>query len=325
MLTARRCLNAPDTGRRRALVAVLAVLLLAAPATAAPAPAAVRDVRLTDGLTVTWTGVKGLRLHVPTTVHLPRHGARLTVRGGTYAIVRYARAAVCDGQPCPVIGFLDHHARVPYPGAPGLDHLAAIGDGGFKGAYDLYLFTDGEATLAFDGTDAPRQRQRVRPARRVRGGVLELPLTCPAGCTTERLRAGGIEVDVGASGATFASVAIHEDAPSVVPAGLPTPQSHPMRVCLYPWGPEGQASPHAADHPLGCDATTGTTGDAYRDAAGVGSLTLSGGPNSGFSARTDADNYASGLRYLGFQAGTAHDLTAPDVFAYGVWLTYGLG
>lgn len=308
-------------GRRRlAACFSLCAALSGAPAvTAAPAAPV-----LTTGTTITWTGNTGMLLTIPPQTTLPSYGARLFLRGGSYAVVRYKPRGTCPEHRCEISGYLDYTRALAglygsMGGGPGADHRAGVGSGPRPpGVYEVYLFTDGEATLVFDRTGQPRVPRTHRPRGKIAGGVVPLPVTCVNGpCAPDgyagRLQAGGVTVDVGRLGNVDYLVGSRDTAP-LVPA-----QSHSVRGCF------DFTETDPATHPLGCDAAS-VGGDAafyegYNTASFVaGSAT----PIRGGMVSTDSTWAVSGKVYVGHQRFTAHDLGARQAVAYATWLTFGV-
>jgi hypothetical protein len=301
------------SGRLRLALLAATVAVAAVPAgAAAAAPPSVTSVVLTSRTAISWTGAKGLRLVVPDDVDLPPYGARLTLRGGSYAFVRIV-IGLCDtGERCMKGGIEYTRAMAPYSPSvygPGGDHFAHIaGDNLRPSGYELYLFTDGAATLTFDRTGLPARPNAVTAGGRVRGTVHELPVQCAApACTrtdghANRLVYGGEAGDVGASGNAGLVLGAY-DHPTA--AGWVSNERHD-RVCTYPRHSKDPTPPHSD---TGCEMT-----DPYVMVGGGG----------GNARQTAYENPAArGTVWVGYQLTQAHDLGDPVTFAYGVWFTYG--
>lgn len=328
---------------RFGLVAALALTVVLTPAAgAAPAPAGVpaRSGTLSTGTAITWTGAKGFLLHVPADTHVPTYGARLFVRGGVSAFVRYRRYQPgCTPSTCGwTLGELTRTratarmARQPEVG-PGTDHHAWFGAERLleRGTYEFYLFTEGEATLLFDRTELPRAPRAYRATGRVRGAAQRIPARCgalplacdPAAGYGGRLLYGGVQVSVGAAGSVEHFVA------SVDEAGLPTwqyPQSHAVRGCVHPAWPTDRTSADPADHPWGCpmyDAEDAELTSSHL--LQVGYMAVPAAPLFNGYTVGQRNGAAAGKAYVGFQASTAHDVSKPNVEAWAVWFTYGIG
>ena len=331
MTSSRRPIPRTVRGRRR-LAALAAVLTIAAPGAASEtASASAKAGRLTTGTTITWRGNTGMLLDVPSRTEIPQYAARLFLRGGTYAVVRMSpRRAACPPPRCYIEFALDYHrplARNFDRGhGPGGDHNASTSlDGTLTqriipaATYELYLFTDGEATMVFDHTSLPRAPRTYRPRGRIVGGVVPLPTTCvstPVPCNNStgyagRLRAGGATFDLGVLGSVDFLIASVDAKPGL-------PQTHSVRGCF------DFAEPDPAAHPYGCDAF-GTDPDSATYETGNTAIFLANAamPRGGMLS-TDASGHVSGKVYVGHQHFTAHDLTAPAVVAYATWLTYGV-
>ena len=300
----------------------MAVLALPAGQASAVPPRA-SSVTLSSHTTIAWTGVKGVRLVVPAEVSLPTYGARLTLRGGSYAFVRIVPAGTCDGGHRCLKGTIDYtHGMAPYfannEGA-GADHWAVIAGGNLvRSTYELYLFTDGAATLTFDRTGLRGARTAVTAAGRARGEVRLLPVTCAApGCSpaeghARRVWYGGEARDVGAAGSAAVLVATYDR------AGTPVgdyPNERAPRGCAYPRGPGDTTAPRSD---TGCDMTDR---DMPADVVNMGNSFV----NYGKASFKQAANYSGhGAIWLGFQAVQAHDVADPVVQAHGIWFSFGI-
>jgi len=308
---------------------------MSAIATAAPVEA--RAVTLAGKTTITWSGARGIRLDVPRKTELPPYGGtRLFVKGGTYAFVRYIRFAECHPPYayCNVQGlsyvreFADVYGQ---KFAPGIDHERQLTDPPilFKDSYDLYLFTDGFATLELNpkGLSGRVTRNAVG---RINGTVGLAPSTCPsAGCSAHdgyagRLRFGGAARDVGPFG--LAEMRVYNfDSVSypVSGVGVPYAQPHPGRACVYP-SLFHKGSPSSADHPLGCDVVSPEVDDNVENAERLYMFAGIGVTGYGGSVMVDRHPQANGRVYLGFQAANAYDLPKPRVLPYAVSFRYGI-
>jgi hypothetical protein len=305
------------------LLAALMLVVALPVGQASASPPRASSVTLSSHTTVAWTGVKAVRLVVPTEVSLPAYGARLTLRGGSYAFVRIAPAKSCDGGVRCLKGQIDYtHDMAPYLASSdgaGADHLTRIGGSNLvRSTYELYLFTDGAATLTFDRTGLRGARTAVTAAGRARGEVHVLPITCAApGCSpaeghAKRLWYGGGARDVGSMGSADVLVATYDR------AGTPIgdyPNERATRGCAYPRGP-GDATPPRSD--TGCDMTD-------RDMPADAFNMVNSFVNYGKASFMQIGNYSGrGRIWLGFQAVQAHDVADPLVQAHGIWFTYGV-
>jgi len=312
--------------RAVAAAAALAMGLVAAPAAHASTPPRATGAVLTTGTRIEWTGVKGFRLRVPPggAKIPPEYGALLTLRGGTYAGVRWTREATCDSPCAGVSVSLDYTrglARSFFRGYPrGRDHNAWItNEGGLAaGVWDVYLFTDGAATLELDATGLPRQPRAWTASGRVRGTFRALPRTCGySPCTAGdgyagRAWTGGATGDVGRLGIADGFVAHYSTSPQWVP------QSHSLRGCAYAEQP-ADTGDAATDHPLGCDAVENGGQSLWAYDYAVWGTPLYAGV-----IRDMGIHGAHGRVYLGFQVSNAHDLSAPEFEAYGLWYELGI-
>jgi hypothetical protein len=253
---------------------------------------------------------------------LPRYGARLFLRGGSYAVVRYKPRGTCPEHRCEISGYLDYapalaHLYGSMGDGPGADHRASVGIGTRPpGVYEFYLFTDGEATLVFDQTGQRRAPRTYRPHGRITGGVVPLPVNCingpcaPAGYAG-RLHTGGVTVDVGHLGNVDYLVG------SVDGSSAPV-QSHSVRGCF------DLTETDPATHPLGCDAASPGGDNAVYEGYNTAAFVAGAAPIRGGMVSTDSTWAVSGKVYVGHQLFTAHDLAAPHSVAYATWLTFGI-
>ena len=322
----------PLRGRWRPL-GLLACVLLAAPVHAHAVPRAVPAVRgdLAGVTSITWRGTAGFLLNVPKRVDLPAaDGPRLYVRGGTYAFVRLVADGLCDPR-LPRYCFAHQVSYTRDIGAhfyrgqpPGFARDAHLGNppGLERGTWQLYLFTDGVATLELRPSRLSGQRSYDARGH-VDGGVRPLPTSCPtAGCDADGY-AGGRYVFGGASRSVgrlgyVESLAYSIDRTSypVPGVGVPVVQPHPVHVCTYSGG-------HA--HPLGCDVP-GTRQETlvYDTDDAVNEVVLAAFGQSGLMARIFSTD-VTGDAYAGYRAGYVTDVPTDSVTAgYGIWFAYGI-
>lgn len=312
-------------GPRRIVALALAALAVSSvSAGASAAPPRAREAVLTTGTRIEWTGVTGMRLTFPREVRLPNYAARLTVRGGTYASVWWAKSVRCfDGKPCGASGWIQYShdlARHFYDGyAPGTGHFSVVTNHGrlSAGVWDLYLLTDGKATLVFDDTGLPKKERAWTAAGRVKGSFQRLPTTCGySQCTARdgyagRARTGGAYGDVGRLGQAHMFVAHYSR------HAVPVPNTHHARGCAYLQGP-GHTGDPVRDYPAGCEVVTTTEWPwPYNYAA-------SGNPIDTGMIRTHGTYAVSGRVYLGFVVSNAHDVSLPMSEAWGVWYEFGI-
>lgn len=316
-------------GRRSLLSLVCAVTMLTGGgASAAPRVGQAASVSLASRTTISWTGAKAIRLKVPADTQLPWYGARLTVRGGTYAFVRIAFTRSCELELRCLKGYLSYtRDMAPFLASgdgPGTDHLTRIGANHlYKADFELYLFTDGAATLTFDRTGLTGRATSAVATGRVRGGVRPIPVTCatpacaPPSGYGGRVRLGGDTFDVGRGGSADFLVVTYDRATTPVVAG-DYPNARTVRACAYPRGAGDPTPSDPSRHPYGCDtADRDTPVDAANAAVAVATAGkayfLQGGNPSG-----------AGRVWMGFQMATAHDLAEPVLTTYGVFFEYGI-
>lgn len=327
--------------RRRAAACALALLAVCGwPVEAAPAPARkVVTADLKGTTTVTWSGNAAIRLRVPKDTQVPASSYRLTLRTGRYVSVR----AFENPQPigcerdlrmkwCAVV-WLDWLRDLAETSGHGLaaadpqrDFLVGVNDPPVvrRGMWDLYLFTDGRATLEITARGVPGRAAYVAGGR-FTGRAVQVKGPCrAASCLSGPLfadqRYGGASFDVGrlgfAQALTYGAVEDHEVAPGTGPA-----QSFALRACQYPSkaAPEASADPSA--HPLGCDsvpmATPGDTVLGSVDEVG------SAAPAMGRAVYGAGTTDARGRVYLGIRA-TSAGAFAPRLGGLLVFLRYGI-
>jgi hypothetical protein len=317
--------HAPRHRGRRSLVLVLAVasLAMAGGAAAAPVPPRAKQVTLTRSTTITWSGSKGVRLVVPADAWLPTYDARLFVRGGTYAFVRLVPTGYCMGHVRCWIGAIDYTpgwSRIfGNPADPGTDHWARIDqDALHQGTFELYLFTDGVATLVFDSTRLGGAPNAVTAAGRVRGEVHDIKPTCATGDCT--VRYGGMTRTVagGDGGASFVIVGNYDpdDIVAAVPVGWPN--VHTQQNCAYPSIYHNDVTPDPAAHPYGCDT------DDPEAHAHLANMAFGGVAGGRATFSTEGNPSGRGSQYVGFQSVTGHTLGGAVVSALGLWFDYGI-
>ena len=318
-------------------------LLVAAPLVLSPSGAVAtpasgsRDVNLVGSTSITWSGARGIRLHVPKRTQLPTDGGtRLFVKGGTFAFVRYITFRECappfDFCNVQLLSYVREWADMTGPKyRPGIDHERETSTPAVleKGTYEVYLFTDGVATLEFHPTGYSGKAARVAGGR-VNGSVSLVGSACPtAGCTSAtgyagRARFGGTARDVGSFG--FAEIRLYNfDTVSypVTGVGVAYAQPHPGRVCVYP-SLFNTGSPAASDHPTGCDVVSPAPGDTVENASRLVTFASLGVVGYGGSRVSDYHPQARGQVYLGFQAANAYDLPKPRVLPYAIFFRYGI-
>ncbi|MGH2753234.1 MAG: hypothetical protein ACRDLB_02270 [Actinomycetota bacterium] len=195
------------------------------------------------------------------------------------------------------------------------------------GPIELYLMTDGEATLTLKPRGM-RGRATYVAGGRIIGAVAELPATCPTiGCDPQsgygerRYRVGGKTVDLGRLG--FSSVVAYS---VTADDEVVQNQSQQVRACHYPNPADKGASPKAADHPWGCDPLGQPLTDP--DAVRVSALQTFNqvytglGPASGVKVWEWLPG-GKGRKYLGYHVGWAGPSDA-KTGAYGIWYRYGI-
>ena len=303
------------------------------PGHAAAPPLSARGV-LGAETTLTWSGAAAIRLDVPKATQYRDGDVDLWVSGATYAFVRFVGPAHPD---CPQsVGPRCIQDRVNW--------LAAVhGDGGYltgpvsrrhEAAFgepplimaprlDVYLFTDGKATLRIRTTSL-RGRTAYRPGARLHGKAVEIPQTCvPLGCADQTGRSngythGGMTFDLrGAGWADFYAINRADDRGTLPTNGN---QARAVTGCLFPNGDDPEASARAADHPRGCDDAGGTTDATVRTAGhafNLGSHVVVGGATSINMLWSGA----RGPQYIGFQ-GLSAGPGPSRALAYGIWFRY---
>ena len=324
--------------------AVLVVCLAAALATGAPAVAA--PPRVANGVlrgvtTITWSGAAGIRLRVPRTVTIEESGYRLTQRGARFMFVRMmpvSQLRECQKrQPCSATALdwladlaeTGGHLAAPPPYDPGADHFASLWDPPTvpAGGWDLYLFTDGVATLEIRPKGLSG-RAAYRAGGGVTGRAKRMPARCPVGPCDPRKGVGGVYAfggetyDVGPIGYAQAVAYVQKEPRFTAAIGHQQPMV--ARACPYPSQYDFDASREPEDHPYGCDPLP-----EHPENSGEWSLGTFNQVSTGGKAMFFGDALASGRTYLGYQAGTK-DLYAatgdpPARYGgYGVWFRYGI-
>lgn len=313
-----------------AALAVLAVLAATAPGAVAAAPPRTTHAVLTTGTRIEWTGVTGLRLTVAEGARLPAvYGALLYLRGGTYAGARLVWTGTCDeatGERCSAtVMEMDYthrmrgHFNFGAPPGSGRDHVGHVSNSGRlpSGTLDLYLFTDGRASLVFDDTGLARRAQAFTAAGRVRATFRKLPEFCgtdhcsPGSGYAGRAHTGGAYGDVGRWGKADGWVANYSTSKEWVP------NSHGVRGCAYTAAPDATGVPER-DHPLGCDLNP-----EYVDGWTMNYATF-GSPQYSGVWRDMGTFDTRGRVYMGFIVSTAHDKSEAIQEAYGLWWEHGI-
>ena len=315
---------------RRALLALAALALLAAPAPATAAPPRAKAGVLTGDTTIRWRGNAGIRLSTTARGSLPPEAMSLYLTGGTYAFV----ALVASPPPpfCRSGGTLAHcesFVLLKVPGSDTVWYLRRPGGGHFtlspqpptivSRRYDAYLFTDGDATLRL----RPRGhtgRSSYVAAGRVRGLARRLPGACASGChetPVTQVAAGGAAYDFGDQPGHLLAMAFSYT-PGEVDAA---PSNHPLAVrsCFYPNARYPDASAAPEDHPYGCDPLPEGSGDAaaaLNDAAETTSFGTGSGQIWNIPDRR-------GRVYAGFYAARAW-VEAANTHGHAVWFGYGI-
>ena len=331
-------------GRRRTRRLVAACAVSAALATGAPAEAA--PPRVANGVlrgvtTITWSGIAGIRLRVPKQVLIEESGYRLTQRGARFMFVRMmpvSELAQCrKRQPCSATA-LDWLADLaetggnlvaPPPYDPGADHFASLWDPPIvpAGGWDLYLFTDGVATLEIRPKGLSG-RAAYRAGGVVTGRAKRLPARCPVSPCDPQKGVGGVYAfggetyDVGTIGYAQAIAYVQKEPRFTAATGHQQPTF--ARACPYPNRYDPDASREPENHPYGCDPLP-----EHPNQSGEWSFGFFNQVGTGGNVMFSGDTHASGRTYLGYQAGTK-DLYAatgdpPARYGgYGVWFRYGI-
>jgi hypothetical protein len=319
---------------RRALTAALATLLLisgvASAARPAPQPSAVGALRGTT--TVSFSGSTGIRLTVARATTLKDADVDLTVTRGTYAFVRAIQPAEseCDhsvGRYCMsyqfdwIKGFTDRvNSHVP----PSRQHMAVGVDDGtvFGPTLDLYLFTDGQATVTFH-TTLPGSNG-LKAGGRVRSLVASLPLTCTTPCTdpggtASGVRHAGVAFDLRGTGwAQSLVLTRNRDASG-------DNQARGADACLYPNPASPSVPSDPSRYPAGCGLPPGpdprTNVDMAYGAANLAEhFVLPSTANGAVVYWTEA----SGKQYIGGRSLVAAS-QASVIQVFSVMFRYGIG
>ena len=310
------------------LAAALAVLAAGAPGTAGPAPVRAKHGTLTADTTIRWHGNAGIRLAAAGGT-LSKESMSLYLTGGTFAFV----TIFDDPRECRT-RTTRYHCRaftlMKFPGSdefpmqdgPGRGHFAMVPDPPtVVGRHlDVYLFTDGEATLRLR-PGGYRGRSSYVASGKVRGLARRLPGSCADLCErtpATEAAAGGAAYDFGNRPGHLVTVAF-----SHTPGDVDhLPSNHPMAVrsCVYPSIFQPDASPSPADHPHGCDAVPRDTGDAATvatEGANSVSVTMSGWARSWYVSDR------RGRLYAGFSAARAW-VERGYTHGHAVWFNYGI-
>lgn len=327
--------------RRRAAACAVALLgALAWPVDAAPAPAPkVVTADLKGTTTITWSGNAAIRLRVPKDTQVPETAYRLTLRTGRFVSVR----AFENPQPlgcerdfhmkvCAGI-WLDWVRDLAETSGHGLnwadpqrDFLVGINDPPVvrRGMWDLYLFTDGKATLEITARGLAG-RAAYLAGGRFTGRAVQVKgpcrvASCVSGPVFADQRYGGAAFDAGrlgfAQALVYGAIKDREVAPGTGPA-----QSFALRACQYPNEAAPEASTDPSAHPLGCDSVPMAS---PLDTA-VGSVNEIGtvGPALGRAVYGAGTTDARGRVYLGIRASSA-GAYAPRLGGLLVFLRYGI-
>ncbi|HEV2888948.1 MAG TPA: hypothetical protein VGX28_01085 [Frankiaceae bacterium] len=303
------------------------------PAHAASPPLAARGV-LGAETTLTWSGAAAIRLSVAGPTGYRGGDVDLWVSGATFAFVRIM--APHQPEDCPqtygprcladrvnwVHGLHDSGAFDSLPVSH--RHDAFLAEPALLEAphVDVYLFTDGKATLRIRTTTL-RGHTAYRPGARFRGYAGEIPQTCvPFGCGDATGRSngytyGGQTFDLqGAGWAEFYAINRADDRGT-----LPNNGNQPRSIagCMFPNWRKPAASAEAKDHPYGCGDTS-APGDA-EDAAVTAAMEHASGTSIGSNASNVPWSGAKGRQYIGFEAASAGP--GPSrALAYGIWFRF---
>jgi hypothetical protein len=304
-----------------------------------PARVVVADLR--GVTTITWSGQAAVRLRVPKDVLLPAESAyRITRHDGSFVSVR----AFPNPQPigCErdfqqkwcvgtwldwLRGLAVTSGHGTNTGDPSRDFLAGVTDPPVvqRGGWDLYLFSDGPATLEITARGLSG-RAYYQPMGRFTGRAVHNPGPCRlAACLTGPVyadqRTGGYGFDAGqhsfVQALAYGGIKPHD----VVVPGMGNGQAFSLRTCMYPSRLAPDASPDPAAHPGGCDTVPPSS--AEDSALGTVDEIGSVGGGVGGAYYTAGSYDARGRVYLGFKAGS----TGPDEPRLGgllVFLRYGI-
>ena len=252
----------------------------------------------------------------------------LFVRGGSFAFVRMRlpdKPSACGDCAKGALTFIRELAARKYGHDPsiarrGLDHETSVGTlHSNAGTVEMYLFTDGAASLTLD-IPALRGSRRVRAGGKIRGQVRRLPLRCVAagGCDQPYAgngsRGGGAVYDVGKLGHAEGWAMSHQSTPR-------SGQSlyNAARVCHSPGYASPDSSPEPRDHPTGCDVVPSSASDQSTAVENINSV---GGPDSG-TVMAYWRNNARGRAYVGAMV-TYHGTNAATQRAWGLWYANGI-
>jgi hypothetical protein len=326
--------------RRRAAACAFGLLvLLVRPAVAsAPVPQRVVVGDLRGKTTITWSGMAAIRLRVPRDVSLPAATAfRLTVRTGRYVSIRGFE------NPQPIGCKLDHETWCSVTWIDWLRDLEqtsghglnkddpsrdfAFGEGAppliIKGGWDLYLFTDGTATLEITAKGLAG-RASYRAAGRFTGRAVHVRTGCAlpqclAGPVYADHRTGGAAFDIGRMG--FVQAMTYGGAQNSTVAGAGTQEVFSLRTCMYPSKAAPDASSDPKAHPDGCDTVPASS--VADSTAGTIDSVGSAGPTGGRILYTQAALEGHNRMYLGLRA-AAVGYQPARIGGLFVWIRYGI-
>lgn len=275
-MTSRRRTEATQRPQALSRAILLVVLTLVGLGSVPVASAATTPVRATSGVLaattqITWSGKAGIALTVPSATSLRAEDMALHVTRGNYAYVRaFGRPKGCRGitEPFPSKAYCaDYTASVDYlkawsdgvrdpnaapDPADGAQVLTADPPQLQVGALDLYLFTDGEATLTLTSARGSGRRA-YRAAAPVSGpGVVTLPLICgnplcgsplPSAVFDERRAERVFTPGTSAYLSASAYMIVTSEDPTRQTLGLNRDQVGSLNVCLRYSGTDSECDP----------------------------------------------------------------------------------
>lgn len=307
----------PWAKRRGAVATALLMLAMATPADAddpppdEPAPAEVRET-----VAVAWSGQGALQLVVPDGVAIMREDLRLTTTG------KYAFAGLSH-PPCEGLCFYQEILGLSeISTVPGFHYTSAFAqpDGSIaSGVNDLYLLTDGTATLTMTFHDAPAGRIDLEPTHAITAHVEEFPSNCDEGPICQDLRYGGATRTVSEGWAATVAYAGSDQATDP----FLNPGSTFAKACVSPEFDNPGGSPQPQEHGCPLIDTTEPDNTVIRVANLVVGNTWVDGPTMINSHR----NFnAQGPIYLGYQTRQTGVQTQGGEYqrAFGFWVEKGL-
>lgn len=308
------------------------ICLLAAVAAIGPshAVAATERAPLAGRTVVHWSGVKGIQLetHEAAVTLADMHRLHLTTSGEAafVAIVPHkpppADYCISEQPRCDMAQILSVKAVEATSTGPSLVEPPSPAMRTDGEPLDLYLLSDGDATLTLEPAGIPGSAT-YDAGGSIAGALRKLPIFCPtAGCDPASgygsYAFGGSSFDLGSmgyvAGVSYGGTASPGEA-----------DSFHLRTCHYPNPRSPEASAAPADHRYGCDPA-GNPSDpgSLSPVAGQTFNQVGGALPAPGGMYWDWFTGAGGVRYVGFHAGAVGPF--PAAFGgYGIWLRYGIG